>query len=170
MSTEAVACTLVTEFHYYPILSCLISNNSRCVDFTRTYLLLLRLSLTGRENREQSQSWLTASSQSSYLHDSQAIAQEQKLLKHHYINALTSVVYFSHILNRMTVNILLFKYLLLNDHLFIINNLRLMNLRTEMHPQNIIYLLIYANIKLVKSCCSGTVHKIIRIINHQNWE
>lgn len=94
MSTEGEACTWVSEFHYYPILSCLISNNSRCVDITRTYLLLRRLSQTGRENREESQSRMTASPQSSYLHDSQAIAQEQKLLKHHYRNALVSMAYF----------------------------------------------------------------------------
>lgn len=97
MSTEGEACTWVTEFHYYPILSCLISNNSRCVDITRTYLLLHRLSQTGRENREESQSWMTASPQSSYLHDSQAIAQEQKLSKHHYINASVSMAYFPQI-------------------------------------------------------------------------
>lgn len=94
MSTEGEACTWVTEFHYYPILPCLISNNSRCVVITRTYLLLHRLSQTGRENREESQRWMTASPQSGYLHDSQAIAQEQKLSKHHYRNALVSMAYF----------------------------------------------------------------------------
>lgn len=98
MSAEGEACTWVTEFHYYPILSCLISNNSRCVDITRIYLLLHRLSQTGRENREESQSWMTASPQSSYLHDSQAIAQEQKLSKHHYRNASVSMAYFFQIL------------------------------------------------------------------------